>query len=196
MSSQHEDRLDRWLNTALRQHGNGEPRVGLEGRVIANLNSIQSRPSVRERRIWVLAASTAVAIIAISSVWFASQSKQNQQRNARNETVMHSLDTRGSAERTPMVSLRTQKESGHKGRRPTRQIVPNGWDPELASEPRLEQFPSPRPLSHEEGLLQAFIRNSPQQAVLVAQAQAERQKDLERLITRQSSKNDSEEKER
>ena len=67
---------------------------------------------------------------------------------------------------------------------------------DLASEPRLEQFPSPSPLSEEEKLLKEFVRNSPQEAVLVAQAQAERQKELDRLMADRASKSESDQQER
>jgi hypothetical protein len=67
---------------------------------------------------------------------------------------------------------------------------------EVAKEPRLSQFPSPRPLSEQEQLLVRYVTESPDEAVLVAKEQAERQKELEELIGNESSKADSDQIER
>jgi hypothetical protein len=45
-----------------------------------------------------------------------------------------------------------------------------------AAEPKLDQFPSPRPLSKQEELLARYAREHPQEANLIAQAQAELEK--------------------
>jgi hypothetical protein len=55
----------------------------------------------------------------------------------------------------------------------------------------LEQFPSARPLSEEEQMLARYVREFPQEAVLVAQDQAKAHKELEELIEAESLKNDS-----
>jgi hypothetical protein len=60
--------------------------------------------------------------------------------------------------------------------------------------PRLGQFPSQRPLSEQEELLVRYVRESPQEAVLVARAQAEREKELEKLIRDESPNVDQQER--
>ena len=48
-----------------------------------------------------------------------------------------------------------------------------------ADEPKLEQFPSPRPLSTQERLLLLYLRETPQQEVLSAASSAESLDDLQ-----------------
>jgi hypothetical protein len=43
----------------------------------------------------------------------------------------------------------------------------------ISVEPRLEQFPSPAPLSEQEEMLVRYIRERPHEAALIARAQAE-----------------------
>ena len=65
---------------------------------------------------------------------------------------------------------------------------------ELAAAPRLAQFPSPRQLSEQERLLKDFVKNSPEEAVQVAQDQEERQHELETLIAASDSESAQQEK--
>ena len=43
----------------------------------------------------------------------------------------------------------------------------------MARAPKLEQFPSPQPLSEQEKLLQNYVAENPEQAVLLARARTE-----------------------
>jgi hypothetical protein len=43
----------------------------------------------------------------------------------------------------------------------------------VAATPKLDQFPSPRPLSEQEQILMSYVARYPENAALVAQAQAE-----------------------
>ena len=53
----------------------------------------------------------------------------------------------------------------------------------IARAPKLEQFPSPQPLSEQEKLLQNYVAENPEQAVLLARARTEalRQDQLEEM---------------
>jgi hypothetical protein len=42
----------------------------------------------------------------------------------------------------------------------------------LAAGPRLEQFPSPQPLSEQEKILENYLANYPEHALLIAEARA------------------------
>ena len=57
----------------------------------------------------------------------------------------------------------------------------------MAANPRLDQFPSPRALSEQEKLLVRYVHEFPEEAVLIAQAQAESEKEIEQLIGNQSA---------
>ena len=56
-----------------------------------------------------------------------------------------------------------------------------------AANPKLDQFPSPRPLSEEEQLLVRYVHEFPEEAVLIAKAQAESEKEIEQLNGNQSA---------
>jgi hypothetical protein len=45
--------------------------------------------------------------------------------------------------------------------------------PVVAADPRLEQFPSPQPLSDQEKILMSYVTEYPEHATLIAQARAE-----------------------
>jgi hypothetical protein len=54
----------------------------------------------------------------------------------------------------------------------------------VANGRRRDQFPSPRPLSEEEKLLVRYVQNFPRDAVMIAQAQAESEAEIEKLMNR------------
>jgi len=60
----------------------------------------------------------------------------------------------------------------------------------VAKEPKLEQFPSPRPLTEQERFLKQYVEKFPDEAMLIAKVQTERQKELEKLVTDGSSNSD------
>src|SRR6185312_7823201 len=67
MDANHKDRMDRWLDSALKQYGDVEPRIGLERRIMANL---EVRTHSVARRNWLLAlASIAVVCVSATAIW-------------------------------------------------------------------------------------------------------------------------------
>jgi hypothetical protein len=186
------DRLDRWLDGALQQYGSAEPRGGIEGRILATIAAERQRLALRWR--WGLAVASVLAICGALALWRGSflnvphtnktvvvqvpieQSRSNQIAPQMQEDDRGKLRIRGAAENSRRArKLKTV---------------------ELASEPRLEQFPSPRPLSEQEQLLKRYVRDFPGQAEMVARAQADRQKEIEKLLAYESSKINSDQQER
>ena len=43
----------------------------------------------------------------------------------------------------------------------------------MADNPKLDQFPSPQPLSEQEKILESYVANYPEHAALIARARAE-----------------------
>jgi hypothetical protein len=188
MNSQHDEQLDRWLNKALGQYSDAQPRVGLAARILTNLAIERQKIAVRWR--WRLAVASMVVICGVLALrvgifshvqhsisgTVAARRPMQDESNATQIAPLMQAHARGKVQvrRIPSLSGRARK---------IRTV-------EQANEPRLEQFPSPRPLSEEEKLLKEFVRNSPQEAVLVAEAQAERQKELDRLMADQPSKSE------
>lgn len=164
--------LDRWLDGALQRYGNVEPRTGLESRILANLEAAAQVRRHGRGWWWAWGAAALMACIAVA-MWVGID--------------MHHLTKRTVATTNPATVGASAKGSqpaplqvAHLPHRVKRHSIPPNI--EAAKQPRLEQFPSARPLSEQEQLLARYVRELPEEAVLVAQAQAESQKELDRLI--------------
>lgn len=174
------DGLDRALDAALAKYSAAEPRVGLEQRILAHLrserDSVPSRLWARWSPVSVVAAVLIVA--AAATAWrLNSPTKSVMQKHpsAPAETVQTSatqvattrpIRTYGPVD--PGRTLRTRRHSA-----PQLALV--------AAEPKLDQFPSPRPLSEQEKLALEYITRFPEEASLIAQAQTSllRQQEME-----------------
>jgi hypothetical protein len=158
------DDLDRALDAALTKYAAVEPRVGMEERVLANLRAQRAQDSVRgwwPRRL-VFALAAAVVVVSLLLVF---RSAHQQQVN------LHRIP--------PPV---TQQDWVHDGTeasvRPSavkkrRTPAPRHLSAVAATEPRLEQFPSPQPLSEQEEILKSYVVRYPEHAALIAEARTE-----------------------
>ncbi|HEY6184708.1 MAG TPA: hypothetical protein VIW67_20865 [Terriglobales bacterium] len=158
-------KLDRWLDQALTDYGNAEPRTGLETRILANLAAEKARASRRILWLWTL-ASVAVTLIVVVAFWpwLSTQKPHTPTKLANNNTVLQKKEAPVSAESTVQVSAPQAVK-----RRKPRQLAKV---PEPEKAPRLSQFPSVRELSTQEQLLVRYAQEFPKQALEVAQAQA------------------------
>jgi hypothetical protein len=166
--------IDQWLDSALRQYAKAEPRAGLEARVLANLRAEQAMAAHRTRWWWAFGTAAAFAAIVVG-IWIG---EGNRQKTA---PEIASIST------TPREELRSQKIqrepqpkvvtriSPSRTKRTTGNVRANDMPPNLASpsQPKLEQFPSPQPLSEQEQILRSYIANYPESAVLIARARAD-----------------------
>jgi len=178
------DHLDRWLDSALHEYGTAEPRMGLEGRVLATLAA--EKVSLAVRRRWLWASGSVAAMAALGAVlWLGGMNHGKSVGSvARNATSagQKTGPVKGQSEvKQPVMGASVQPRTRP---RPAKTAV-------VAAEPRRSQFPSSRPLSEQEQMLVRYVTESPSEAVLVAKEQAERQKELEKLTGDESSKNDS-----
>lgn len=183
------DRVDQWLDRALRQYSDAEPRAGLEQRILANLESVRRNASIGHAWAWSFAAAALAACVGLA-FWIGS-TNHSAKRSVANVTstpapVVSVEPTQHVQPLTPTVHVAKHHVTRHVSRR----LI------EMANEPRLEQFPSPRPLSEQERLLTRYVTQCPQEAVTVAQAQLERRKELDKLFADESSKIESDQQER
>ncbi len=175
-----DERLDRELDAALAKYASIEPRAGLEDRVLANLRSEWENAAARVWWHWP-ALGVAAAVLVVAAVFLmrrpgkptpditAHQPAATSQGDKQPETRIASNDAGSPAHPTvPQGATRPPRHSV----RP-HAIVANG--------PRLDRFPSPRPLSDEEKLLVRYVRDFPQDAVMIARAQAESEKEMDQL---------------
>ncbi|MGA8301013.1 MAG: hypothetical protein WCB53_03025 [Terriglobales bacterium] len=184
-----ESDVDRWLDDALAVYAKAEPRAGLEGRVLAQLQAEREdaeRSRVALRRGWWLALRVVTATgLAVIAVWVWQSGRDARQHvtakksaTSQKETVRETVQ--GVSDSPSAVSpVTVQRGSGrlaethppvlatkHRAIRPRSNQA-------LAAAPKLDQFPSPRPLSEQEQILMSYVARYPESAALVAQARTE-----------------------
>jgi hypothetical protein len=155
------DPLDAGLDAALANDAAVEPRAGLEERVLANLRAQRARAP--ERSWWRWGFAAAILVIGAALAWRTAKPSHpvlvNRPAETQPAATQASQTANAGAEVVPVSVPPMRKQS----RRPI--------STKLATDPRLEVFPSPRPLSEEELALARYVRNFPSDAKLVAQAQ-------------------------
>ena len=163
MESRDKERVDAWLDGALKQYGEAEPRAGLEGRITANLQAASAH--VTEKRNWWLVWVTVAASIAITGAIFIASGDKDAQKKAVavQQSPVTEAKTPVAANTAPVVPVST---SSRPRRRQAMRVV-------RTSEPRRAQFPTPRPLTEQEQMLVSYVEEQPEEAKQVAQAQAE-----------------------
>ena len=165
-----EDELDRVLNAVLATYGRIEAREGLELRILANLRAQDSRPHSQWWG-WGLAAAV-LAIVIVTIAWrFGGHTRSfTASRPAVPQTSVER-----AAQRNPSDRIRgnTAPVRIHA----TRKTAPGNPNP------KLDQFPSPRPMSEQERILAMYINQDPKHAALIAEARMEalRQDEAEKM---------------
>jgi len=68
------------------------------------------------------------------------------------------------------------------GHQPIHSTLARPYQPKVVATaaPKLDQFPSPRPLSEQELALARYVNEFPQEAMLIARAQEEYEKEIQR----------------
>jgi hypothetical protein len=155
--------VDQWLESALSQYGKAEPRVGLESRVLANVQAERNR--IASRRPWWWAIGTAAALAAVVAVvWVGENSrKRNPASVVETSTTTQHEEARRAIQPGPAPhSANTAKESAQS--RPARRPI---GDLVVASTPKLDQFPSRRNMSEGESLLAQRLKEQSNKEALL-----------------------------
>ena len=167
MQTPDKDRLDLWLDQALRQQSSIAARDGMEGRVIAILRSRDTRTHAVRKWI-VIFGSPAVAVLLIALLWRGERADVHPRNlNAANATG-HSAPVEQASGKTslPLGSSGGEAKVASVARR-------HGSTRALNTEPRLAHFPSMRAPSPEELVLARYVESYPQEATLVSKEQQE-----------------------
>jgi hypothetical protein len=177
------DELGRKLDAALMTYSTGEPRPGLEDRVLANLRIERDRAAAGNWWRWPALGLAAAALVAVGLLI----GRPILGRAGKTTAEIPAYRSATAPQGDPPAGIRTAM--GNLGstihpavpaltRRPARHGV---RDPQatVANGPRLDHFPSPRPLSREEKLLVRYVQDFPQEAILLAKAQAEFEEEME-----------------
>jgi hypothetical protein len=174
MTLKNDDELDRELNAALAKYTAVEPRPGLEERVLSNLRSAPAEALGRAWWRWSLAAAVAaMVVVGLALAWRSG--KPSRPAVASHPSSM----TQGTPEDvTQVVSSRRGNETRPHHVHAPRTIRRSPPPVVVAAVPKLEQFPSPQPLTEEERILADYVRHFHDQAVQIARVtNAEVQRD-------------------
>lgn len=176
-----EKQLDDLLDSSLSQYSAVEPRPGLETRVLAQIaekreqkQTLQSR--MRWRMVGAGIAASAIAVVLAMLVFRAEQrhsptpplvdSGHTQQRRQNIEAVRVAPTNPAANRRVVIRHTAAAQRTGRKNR----QLQT------LAVSQRPAIFPTPVPLSEQERLMFAYVRNT-QLSEVVAQIQSDEQKE-------------------
>jgi hypothetical protein len=163
------EEFDRQLDAALSKFAAVEPRAGLEERVLANLCEEQKNASARAWWRWPAIAFVAAGIaVALSLAW----------RSGRPMPDITLQQASAATSDHPGTQIASNRESGSippHGAAPERRVKPHAIHRAtvVALAHRLDQFPSPQPLSEQEKILARYVTNYPEHAALIAQARTE-----------------------
>ena len=149
--------LDRWLDAALRERANAEPRSGLEQRVLARLATQSPKQQFVWWQMWAAAAAIFVIALTLSLLY-----------PRRHDQVVNEQPQRISPER----KTNSNEPTAEQRQRPARSAVASGRDracclskrtlakngPAVARNqpeplPKLTKFPTPHPETPQERLL-------------------------------------------
>ena len=176
MAPKDQENLHRWLESALEEYGNAEPRSGLEGRVLANLQSERERITARQRWFWALTLTATVAVI-ILAVWMESDT-------ALRTSIPTSMSAPSEQKRTESKQRLVQTAKPgmfQQSRKITSQHVKQNRSVhsfEAAVAPKLDRFPSSQPRSEQERLLLAYLNQTPKEEVMLAIVKTNSNQDL------------------
>jgi hypothetical protein len=168
------DGLDCALDAALAKYSAVEPRAGLEQRVLARLRSRHEAIPTRSWWQWSAVGTLAVLLVIVAALaWKWSEP-------AKMVTQRHPSAPNGTVQRpvTPASSELHADRLLNEGPSHTR-LRRNHAPSAVAHGPKLDQFPSPRPLTPEELALARYARQFPQDAMMIASAQEEFEKEVQ-----------------
>ncbi len=173
MESEREKFVDRFVEDGLARYSNVEPRPGLEQRMLVNL-----RTQPKERPWWVWLPAPVVAALLVGIVLWLARPQQKPpvvvERTPSAPVV--SASTATSQQTTSTIAKRRLPPIVH-AHSPT-VIARRG------NEPRKPVFPSPAPMSEQERLLLAFVKQHPDEAQSVMREQGEWRKSVEEMFRR------------
>jgi hypothetical protein len=194
------DSLSQELEEALAKYAAVEPRAGLEERILANLGVEQVR--VRHRTWWNWSFAMGLAVVVVLALALARRSFRPGSFNPGSFRPVQAAiknhpptSTRSLTPPETKLSSNGEQTVSRQGLRPGPRVTSHRSHPAaaIADLPKLEQFPSPQPLSRQEKLLADYVAEHHKQAVLLARVwMAELKQDLaEEMAAASASRDDT-----
>ena len=188
MAPHDRDQFDQLLDGALRRYAEVEPRAGLEGRVLANLAINAGR--TRARWAWAVAGASAMGLVV--AVWVGI----GHHRTRTPQVAVQSHDIKGSAA-TKAAVITEPAELNKSASKRARSRRPQALATVVkAVEPRLEQFPSPRPVTQQELAIAEYVEHFPEEARLMVQEQRKFDEEIQKAEQQVENDRNSENLER
>jgi len=184
--------LDSTLDAALARYAAVEPRPGLEERVLANLRAERAQVPDRSRwRVYCIAwsmvgALAAVVVVVVALAWRSGKPSHPVITDHSSAPAQVSKEpatltvSNGDVNQVRTDPIRPQARAETR-----RTPVPHSQlKVVMAENPKLDQFPSPRPLTEEEKLALDYVQQFPEEASLIARAQAasDQEKELKKNL--------------
>lgn len=180
MADNHHQQADCEFDDTLAKYARVEPRAGLEERILANLRAEQARVPNHAGWRWSVAIVLAAVVVAALVVgWRPGKSSRPLLVKRPSTSAPGPNDPRPKvaanhgAKQLHAARQVSKRAATHRSPRPTVATV----------NPKLDQFPSPQPLSEQEEILASYVAQFHEQAVLIARvANEELQRDRAELI--------------
>jgi hypothetical protein len=164
-SEEQKQAAEQWLDEAIEQFRHAGPAAGLESRIVAELRA----RVVQRRRNWVFLAMGAAAA-AVVTVLAASLPRAERQAPSTAIQQSRPLENSFVPPRPPSAGNQPQPSRNRLARRPDgpQQGTPGLSANNVAARVRkTEVFPTPTVLNEQGKLLQAYLRQTPQQELMV-----------------------------
>jgi hypothetical protein len=164
----HDQNLDKLLDSVLADYSSVEPRPGLETRILATVREVaETAPSPWRNWRWLWAGAVAVLAIAFIAL-FAG--KHPVVPAPRNDVVQKQQP---AAQPGPEIVKAAPLDSGNDPAHPRpKRLQPHPEADALKIGPRRPVFPTPAPLSEQEKLLLSYYAQTPREE-LIAQSRPE-----------------------
>jgi len=163
------DELDRMLDAALAKYAAVRPPAGLEERVLAHLRAEPLRPHRYGWLQWALPVAVAVIAVVAVLAWRPSRVPHHLVANHPPITIPQPSTQEAKPAPHATIEVAAAKPASMPKAVARRALASTA----VAAYPKLDQFPSPQPLTAEEIALAEYAKNFPKEARLVAQAQEE-----------------------
>src|SRR5438876_1171556 len=137
--------VDRWLDEGLRQYAQIAPSEGLENRVLANLRARPDASASYWR--WTPALAGVIVIASLAMFWLKQPARPAIKTAEVLPQPVQAITPTIAAKNHSNLQRYILVESAH--------VSTN------VAAPKLDQFPSPRPLSQQEELLLAYVSQVP-----------------------------------
>jgi hypothetical protein len=165
---QENDELDQILDAALSKYTAVAPRAGLEERVLANLQA--EREKVQRSAAWHWSVAVGFAVVIIVAATLALRSPKSRHTHIADHPP---TATQAPKESEPQFVSNSWNTASTNTAGPYRKKIHPHAKVAKAAPPKLDQFPSPQPLSEQEKILAGYVASYPEHAQLVVQARLE-----------------------